>query len=144
MATRLTEHELAITLSKKGYSIQSSFGKGVRSAFDTKTEGDGKAPNVEQHSGPEPLGTQRVALRYSGPCVVRFQFFRRRLADPDGNSGKYYLDALRYAGALEDDSERHIRLVTEPQVKVEKDEDERVEITLEYESVDVNNLWREV
>jgi hypothetical protein len=144
MATRLTEHDLALTLTKKGYSIQSSFGKGIKSTLGSQVDGKGKTADVEQHTGPEPLGKKRVALRYSGPVLVRFQFFRRRLADPDGNSGKYYLDALRYAGALEDDSERHIRLVTEPQQKVETNEEERVEITLEYESVDLNNLWKEV
>lgn len=141
--SRISSNDLDLLTRKKGYAIQSQIGGGIKSSFNSKAESNGPTPNVEQHSGPQPLGPQRATLRYSGQVLIRIQFFRRRLADPDGNSPKYYLDALRYAGALEDDTERHVRIITEPQQKVATNEEERVEITLEYEDVDFSNLWNE-
>lgn len=146
--SRWNEKDLEITLTKKGVGVQSSIGKGIKSSIkgtlNPKAGDTGKMPNLEQHFGRKSLGEKAATLRYSGQVVVRTQVFRRRLADPDGNSLKYFLDGARYAGLLEDDTERHIRIITEPQQKVETNEEERVELTLEYQEIDPDNLYNQL
>lgn len=145
----MNEKDLKTITSRKGYSagIPSTIKSGVRSQFEKNTFGSPpnskrEVPDLERGTGHESLGKERFALKYSGRCTVRFKVFRRRLCDPDGNCTKYLLDALRYAGALEDDSERHIRLIYEGQEKVETNEEERVEVVLEYEEINLDDLWR--
>jgi hypothetical protein len=144
----LKQEQLDKILSKPGYGvvggisrIKSSFsGPSIHSALD------GKRPvqDLESDSGRQSLEAPRIAIRNSGMCTVRITAFRRRLADPDGNSFKASLDFITRSGALVDDSARYIRLVIEPQVKVETNEEERVEFVLEYECVDEDNLFVEI
>ncbi len=138
--------ELTKILKKPGYGLKSSLQSDIGKAKAVRSQIDGKGavPDVERSSGPKPLGTQRVALKAAGMCTVRIKVFRRRLADPDGNCCKYTLDAIARSGALVDDSARYIRIIYEGQEKVETNEEERVEFVLEYEGVDINDLWKPI
>lgn len=97
---------------------------------------------MEPSGGYESLRAQAVALNYTGKCTVRIKFYRKRLADYSrANCEKYLIDSLTYAGLIRDDSEDEILLIDEGQEKVATDKEERVEISLEYESVDEGKLW---
>jgi hypothetical protein len=122
-----------------GRGLKSSLGKTtIKSEIDNPWAGC----DVESDSGYESLRAQAVSLNYTGKCVVRIKFYRRRLADYSrANCEKYLIDSLTYAGLIRDDSEKEIRLIDEGQEKVSTNEEERVEITLEYEEVDLDNLW---
>lgn len=62
-------------------------------------------------------------------CVVRITSYRVRLADVDALCGKWHLDALRYAGAIEDDTEE--KLVYQiSQKKVSKKSEEKTLIEI--------------
>lgn len=76
-----------------------------------------------------PVGEiQREAL-YTGRCLVRVESFRRRLIDPDNLVPKYFVDSLRYLGALRDDRAEDIEIRVS-QTKVSREEDEETVITL--------------
>lgn len=138
-APRITTDELSNILKRKGYGIQSEIGK---KGIGSEISGAGEVRDVEPSRGYESLREEAVALNYSGICVVRIKFYRRRLADYSrANCEKYLIDSLTYAGLIRDDSEKEIRLIDEGQVKVETVQEERVEITLEYPEVDLDNLW---
>lgn len=107
----------------------------------SQIDGKGSSLNVEQCSGRESLGEEVLAIRTAGTCTIRFKAYRKRLADSDGNCFKYIGDAIQRAGAVVDDSTRYVRYITEPQEKVETEAEERVEVTIEYEEVDLENLW---
>jgi hypothetical protein len=124
---------------KPGVKIVSSIGK---SSVTSQVGRAGKVCDVEPDSGYESLRAQAMAVNYAGKCVVRIKFYRRRLADYSrANCEKYIIDSLTYAGLIRDDSEKEIWLVDEGQEKVETDAEERVEVTLEYSEVDLDNLW---
>ena len=55
---------------------------------------------------------------------------RKRLADPDGVSGKAAIDGLVHAGLLKDDSLKFIGEVTHSQEKISKLESEETIITI--------------
>lgn len=57
--------------------------------------------------------------------------YRRRLADPDGISGKAAIDGCVEAGILRDDSAKWVESVSFRQIKVAADQDEKTEITFE-------------
>lgn len=140
MTKRLTQKNLAKYLKTNG--IKPAFKPAYDTpAFNPKTSRKGEALDVEQGARSKPLGEKVLAIRTTGACVIRFKAFRKRLADSDGNCFKFIGDAIQRAGVLVDDSTRYVRYITDPQEKVEKAEDERVEVTIEFESVDLNNLW---
>ena len=60
-------------------------------------------------------------------CVTSY---RRRLCDPDNLSPKYFIDCLRYAKIIPDDSPEFITLEVS-QKKVNIKTDERTEMTIE-------------
>lgn len=60
---------------------------------------------------------------------VRVVSFRSRLCDPDNLCPKYFVDCLRYAGLITDDTPELITLEVS-QVKVKRGE-ERTEIEIE-------------
>lgn len=78
----------------------------------------------------EPLGTLQGEGGYSRRLVVRIKSFRVKLLDTDNLVGgaKYFLDGLRYAGLIPDDSPDKITLEV-TQEKVTKNE-ERTEIEI--------------
>lgn len=69
----------------------------------------------------------------SGRCLVSIKSFRcGRSVDPDNLAGKYFIDALRYAGIIPDDRpEDIIYKITQEKVKTRKEE--KTIIELEYE-----------
>lgn len=145
-APRISSEKLQEILSKKHYGVSSSIGGGIgkvgAASITSKISSSGPSGNVEPSCGHEPLRAQAVALNYSGIVTVRIKFFRKRLADYSrANCEKYIIDSLTYAGLIRDDSSKEIRLIDEGQEKVGTDAEERVELILEYDEVDLGNLW---
>jgi len=143
----MNNDELKTILGRPGYGIASSIPKGVKHAFGKgsnggKAGGEGEDSHMEPTSGHESLLAEAVSLNYTGRCIVRIKFYRRRLADYSrAISEKAQIDALVYGGALRDDSEKEIQLIDEGQFKVETNEEERTEIAIEYPEVDFDNLF---
>jgi hypothetical protein len=148
---RLTNNDLQRIIDRKGYGITSSIGKtdgiGLKSTIgkvgvDSEISNKRQANDVESDSSYESLCAEKLSLNYTGKCRVGIKFFRRRLADYSrANSEKAYIDSLQYAGLIVGDSEKEIWLEDEGQFKVATVEEERVEISLHYEDVDLDNLW---
>lgn len=61
-------------------------------------------------------------LAESGRVVIHFRSLRKKLADPDGISGKAVLDGIVKRGILPDDSWRVIASVSHSQVKTKDKE----------------------
>ena len=135
-------NELKAITNRKGYGVTSTLGKGIKSAIGSKVGDKGETSDVESASILESLRSERVQVNYSGKVRVRLKFFRRRLADYSrANSEKAAIDCLAYAGLISGDSETEIWLEDEGQFKVETNEEERIELTLEYEAVNTDELW---
>lgn len=131
--------ELSKIIKRPGYGVASAFNKG---SFKAQASGSREMRDVESGRGYESLRAEAVAINYTGKCIIRIKFYRRRLADYSrANCEKYIIDSLTYAGVIRDDSETEIQLIDEGQEKVATPEEERVEITLEYSEVDFDNLW---
>ncbi len=145
-APRISQEELNKILGKKGYGVSSSIGKGIdkvrANAITTKVGSPGQSSDVEPSDRLQSLRSQAVAINYSGIVTIRIKFFRKRLADYSrANCEKYIIDSLTYAGIVRDDSSTEIRLIDEGQEKVATDAEERVELSIEYDEVDMDNLW---
>lgn len=82
--------------------------------------------NLEPHPSNEPEGAHAVKA-FTQKVNVHFHSIRRRLADPDGISGKAALDAIVKAGILKDDRAEFIGNVTHSQ---EKGDTEKTIITI--------------
>ncbi len=67
----------------------------------------------------------------SPKCMVSITSYRVRLADVEGLCGKWHLDALRYAGVIEDDTEEAISYQIS-QKKVAKKTQEKTLIVVTY------------
>lgn len=76
----------------------------------------------------EPVAEAKGEGENASRVRVRIVSYRKRLVDPDNLCPKYFVDCLRYAGLLKDDSARHVALTVE-QIKV-KAGGERTEIEL--------------
>ena len=63
-------------------------------------------------------------------CVLRITSHRTRLLDTDNLCPKYFIDALRIAGVIEDDTAEHLDLQLS-QERVERRSQERTEIEIE-------------
>jgi hypothetical protein len=70
-----------------------------------------------------PQRTAQDAVGDVGRIKVCITSFRRRLIDPDNFAAKYFIDALRYAGAIPDDREEDIIIETR-QIQACKKENE--------------------
>ncbi len=142
----MTEDDLKEILKRPNYgiagtiksSIKSSIGKGT---IASEIRDSGEAADLEQHTRCQSVRAEKDTINYKGQCCIRVKVFRKRLADPDGNCYKYAIDFLRYCGALADDNEREVRIIFEGQTKVGTDQEEKTEITIEYQEVDFDNLW---
>lgn len=139
----MSDDDLNKILAKPGYRIESgirsSFGKG---AFDFAACRSGEIDDVESDSGDASLRAEKLQVNYSGKPEIRITFYRRRLADHSrAVSEKALVDCLQYAGLIEGDSEKEIRLTDVVQKKVETDEEERTEVEIIYESVDLDDIW---
>lgn len=141
----MTNDDLQNILKRPGYGVRSSLGKGIEptirdAALDVKAGGKGKDSHLEPAISDESLRAEAVSLNYTGKCRVRLRFFRKRLADYSrAIAEKAQVDSLVYGGAIRDDSQKEIWLIDEGQEKVATDQEERTEIILEYEAVDLDN-----
>jgi len=77
----------------------------------------------------EPVGEARRESPYPERIHVVVTSFRRRLCDPDNLCPKYFIDCLRYAGLIRDDTGKDI-VLTVKQEQVCRPENERTEIEL--------------
>lgn len=142
----MTEQELAKVTKKKGYGIISSFKSPAIKSSLTKQKainkggGEGEVSDLERATGPKSVRPKDLAIPYSGQCIVRIKVYRRRLTDPGSDATKYHLDALRYLGFLADDNDAAIRLEEAPHEKVESNEEERVELEIEYPGIDLEDI----
>jgi hypothetical protein len=140
----MTEDDLNKILSRPGYSISESRIKSCigPSTIESQIKREREIDNLESASSDESLHAKKLQVNYSGKVRVCFTFYRRRLADYSrAISEKALVDCLQYAGLIEGDSEKEIWLQDGGQKKVETDEEERTEIEIFYESVDLDNLW---
>ena len=78
----------------------------------------------------EPLAAKKRKTRHPGRRLVRVTSFRIRSVDPDNLCAKWFIDALRYAGILYDDTAEDIDYQIS-QEKVKQGED-RTEIEITY------------
>jgi len=85
---------------------------------------------LEQALRHEPLAKAKGKEDDTGRFRVRVTSFRRRLTDQDNLAPKFFIDCLRYAGVIPDDSPQAIDY-TITQVKVRKKEEERTEIEVD-------------
>lgn len=140
----MTEDDLNKILSRPGYSISEPRIKSCigPSLIESQIKREREIDHLESASSDESLHAKKLQINYSGKVLVRFTFYRRRLADYSrAISEKALVDCLQYAGLIEGDSEKEIRLEDGGQKKVETDEEERTEIEIIYEEVDLDNLW---
>ncbi len=79
----------------------------------------------------EPVGATEGKASHASRRAVRITSFRVRLTDPDNLCPKYFIDALRYAGAIPDDRQEDIELTT-TQEKVKTFSEERTLIEIEF------------
>lgn len=77
----------------------------------------------------EPLAETQGKASYSGSVQVCVTSHRKRLIDPDNLCPKYFIDCLRYAEIIQDDTAADITLT----VKQVKSKDERTEIEVIYD-----------
>lgn len=139
------------TLKSRGYGIPTAFSK--RGNPDTasqigawkasyKDNDSGEVKDMEQSLSHESLLAQCLQIGTSAQVRVSIEFFRRKTADYSrAISEKADIDCLTQCGFIEDDKEPIILLQDLGQTKVESNEEERVEITLEYEDIDLDNPW---
>ncbi len=97
-----------------------------------ETINNGKLPHPVTKSAirNEPVGQTEGKTGHTGRRFVRVTSFRVRPVDPDNLCPKYFIDALRYAGAIPDDRQEDIELTT-AQEKVKSYAEEKTVITIE-------------
>lgn len=131
--------ELASEIKRQQYGIENQVGTGGISSEIIRSR---TVSDLEPTSELESLRAKKLSLNYTGKVRVSIKFYRKRLADYSrAISEKALIDCLQYAGLISGDSEKEIWLIDEGQFKVEKDSEERTEITLEYADIDYDNLW---
>ncbi len=64
------------------------------------------------------------------PVDITIHSRRRRLADPDGISGKWVVDAIVSSGIIPDDSAKYVKKVSFTQTKVSVSEPETTTVTI--------------
>lgn len=100
-------------------------GSGIHLMYDTHDQACCSV--VEQALRHEPLAKAKGKESNSGRFRVLVTSYRRRLTDQDNLAPKFFIDCLRYAGVIPDDSPQAIDYSI-TQVKVRKKEEERTEI----------------
>lgn len=83
-----------------------------------------KSSFVECPAGNGSLATSGSQACYPGKLFVHVISYRRRLLDEDNLAIKFFIDCLRYAGILSDDSPDKVSSKAS-QVKVGKEEEEK-------------------
>jgi len=88
-------------------------------------------PRNEDTSGPrkperpvrhEPMVKDEGKKAHSGRVHIRVTRRSKRPTDPDNNLGKYFIDSLRYAGVLHDDTEKDVTIEMRQEKVREKEE----------------------
>jgi hypothetical protein len=87
-------------------------------------------PEPEPPVRHEPVATTAGEASHPNRLSVRIVCFRQRLCDTDNCAPKYFIDCLRYAEIIPDDTPESIELVVR-QEKVRLKSDERTELTVE-------------
>lgn len=88
-------------------------------------------PKSEQVVRHESVATVKRKKENPRCRILRITSYRTRLLDTDNLCPKYFVDALRYAGTIRDDSTKHIDLqVRQEKVKHRKEEKTVIEIEL--------------
>lgn len=93
--------------------------------------GEPSSPITEWVAGEEPLVTYEREAENSGRIVLRYTSYRCRLLDEDNWCTKYFTDALRYCGALPDDTPDKVTISVR-QEKVAHRSEEKTVIEIEY------------
>jgi hypothetical protein len=148
---RFTAEDFAKVVSRPGYGvsggIKSTLGKGVggvikREKLLNEAGGEGEVSILERSARPKSVRPKDLTIPHSGRVFVRIKVFRQRLTDTGNDCWKYHLDACRYLGLLADDNDATIHLAEEPHERVKTKEEERVEITLEYDGLSTEDVVR--
>ena len=90
----------------------------------------GQAAKSKRSAGDAPLGQKQIQKTDTARFLISYLNARKRLLDADNLMSKYQTDMLRYCGFIEDDNAAQVKIVTS-QRKVEKDEEEWIEITID-------------
>lgn len=94
---------------------------------DIQIVGSGKNSTAQPNPRPRALAKGKAKEENPRRFLVRITSVRSRLGDPDGIVGKWHLDALRYAGCLQDDTAELLNYEVS-QRKCSKGEEEHTEI----------------
>ena len=106
--------------------------KGYTTEWYERYKADRKASRAqpEQAIRHESLAKNKGKTIHPDRIQLRIVSYRRRLIDPDNLCPKYFIDCLRYAGFIFDDSETHITLVTsQEKVATKQEECTSIELT---------------
>jgi hypothetical protein len=122
---RLTSEQLAEITARKGYSVSGG-------SLPVQVGCASEVPVTQCGAGDGPLAKEEAKEHVAGRFLVRFKIFRRRILDADNCAFgiKVILDCVRRIGCIPDDRPQDIRLEIAEQIKVETDEEERIEISV--------------
>ena len=102
-----------------------------QAAVDPHSDPDsGQAAQPKRNVRNASPGKAQVQKADTARFLVSYCNARKRLLDADNLMSKYQTDMLRYCGFIEDDNAAQVKIVTS-QRKVEKDEEEWIEITID-------------
>jgi hypothetical protein len=87
-------------------------------------------PKCKRSFRQEPLAASKRKKEDPRCRVLRITSYRTRLLDTDNLCPKYFIDALRYAGVIDDDTPKHLHIQTH-QEKVSHKSEEKTLIELE-------------
>ena len=93
-----------------------------------KAGGAASGAELEPPVRNEPVAAAAREARDAGRVRIRVVSFRARLCDPDNLCPKYFIDCLRYAELIADDTPEHVTIEV-AQVKCRRAE-ERTEIEI--------------
>jgi hypothetical protein len=93
----------------------------IQKAF-LKNKSPSSSPKPQRPICDEPLGKVKSKKEHSGRIHIRLTTKRKRLIDPDNIVAKYFVDCLRYAGAINDDTEKDVTIETRQEKTREKEE----------------------
>lgn len=109
----------------------------VTHANGDQTIGTAKVSHSGRHKSTKPKRTvrrrslatnadQKFDCRVDIECVS----YRTRLVDPDNLCAKFFVDSIKEAGIIEDDSAKYVASVTYRQVKVQTRLEEKTELII--------------
>ncbi len=97
---------------------------------NSQTNCELSSPIIKFSAGEALHAISKIKTRSLGRCRVSFTCHRIRKQDPDNAVVKWFVDALRRAGILENDTEEDIELSIK-QIKCKTKKEEKTEITIE-------------